>query len=118
MEDKYFIMHNNKKSFALFITIFLVVLFSLFSYKIMENNVFSSSLNKLKYLHIQANIHLEYIKNYISTHNEAEINSFNLDDDRYILNIVKKDTNSTVSYYIGLKTSDDTPIRLSDKVIK
>ncbi|MEA2019594.1 MAG: hypothetical protein U9N59_14230 [Campylobacterota bacterium] len=109
---------NNKKSFALFITIFLVILFSLFSYKIVENNIFGSNLNKLKYLHIQANIHLEYIKNYISTHNETQINSFALDDDRYVLNITKKDENGTVLYYIGLNTSDDTPVRLSDKVIK
>lgn len=111
-------MPNNKKSFALFVTIFLVILFSLFSYKIVENNVFGSNLNKLKYLHLQANVHLEYIKNYISTHNETQINSFVLDDNRYLLNITKKDENSTTVYYIGLKTSDDTPIRLSDKVIK
>ncbi|MEA2018776.1 MAG: hypothetical protein U9N59_10050 [Campylobacterota bacterium] len=26
--------------------------------------------------------------------------------------------NGTVLYYIGLNTSDDTPVRLSDKVIK
>jgi len=109
---------NGKKSFALFITIFLVVLFGLLSYKIMENHIFSSNLNKLKYLHLQANIHLAYIKDYISSHNETEISSFILDDDRYILNIVKKDENGTALYYIGLKTSDDTPIRLSDKVIK
>ena len=109
---------NNKKSFALFITIFLVVLFGLLSYKIIENNIFSSNLNKLKYLHLQANIHLDYIKSYISSHNETEISSFILDDDRYNLNIVKKDVNSSVVYYIGLKTNDDTPIRLSDKVIK
>jgi len=109
---------NSKRSFALFITLFLVVLFGILSYKIMENNVFSSNLNKLKYLHLQANIHLDYIKNYISSHSEIEIDDFTLNDDRYILNIVKKDVNGTISYYIGLNTSDDTPIRLSDKVIK
>ena len=116
MENR--IVMIKKSGFALLSTIFLVLLFSLFSYKIVENNIFSSNLNKLKYLHLQANIHLEYIKTYISTHNEVEIDDFILNDDRYSLDIVKKDENGISVYYIGLKTIDDTPIRLSDKVIK
>ena len=114
MEDKDFM----KKGFALFTTIFLVMLFSLFSYKIVENNIFSSNLNKLKYLHLQANIHLKYIKKYISSHNSNQIDNLILEDNRYMLNIVRKDENSTSVYYIELKTLDDTPIRLSDIVIK
>jgi len=109
---------NNKKSFALFITIFMVVLFGLLSYKIVENNIFSSNLNKLKYLHLQANIHLQNIKEYISLHNTQEIEDFKLNDDRYILKIVPKNENSTTVYYISLETLGDTPIRLSHKVIK
>ncbi len=109
---------NSKKSFALFITLFLVVLFGILSYKIIENNVFSSNLNKLKYLHLQANIHLEYIKEYIENHNESEIDNFTLDDNRYTLNIMPKDENGTKVYYFSLETIDDTSIRLSDKVIK
>ncbi len=109
---------NSKKSFALFITLFLVVLFGLLSYKIVENNVFSSNLNKLKYLHLQANIHLKYIKKYIETHNESEIDSFTLDDNRYTLNIIPQDENGTKVYYLSLETVDDTPVRLSVKVIK
>jgi hypothetical protein len=107
-----------KRGFAIITTIFLVLLFSLFSYKIVENNIFSSNLNKLKYLHLQANYHLEYIKNYIIINNETQIDNFILNDDRYQLKIVKKNENNDEVYYISLKTADDTPIRLSDKVIK
>ena len=116
MENR--IIMIKKSGFALLSTIFLVLLFSLFSYKIVENNIFSSNLNKLKYLHLQANIHLEYIKTYISSHSATEIDNFILEDDRYNLDIVKKDENSKTTYYIKLNTIDDTPITLSDKVIK
>jgi hypothetical protein len=118
MDNKKQMNIKNKKSFAMFITMFLVFLFSLFSYKIVETNIFSSNLNKLKYLHLQAEIHLAYIKEYISTHNDLQINNLKLNDKRYILTISKKDDNKTVIYYIKLHTTDDTPIGLSDKVTK
>lgn len=113
MKDK-----KTKKGFALFTTLFLVVLFTFLSYQIVENNIIKSNLNKLKYLHLQANIHLDYIKEYITNNSEENIDSFILDDERYIVSINKKsETNSTV-YYLSIETSDDTHIRLSDKIIK
>jgi hypothetical protein len=109
---------KHKKGFALLITIILVVVISYLSYSIVQSNIFSSNLNKLKYLHLQANIHLDFIKEYISTHTQIQIDNLHLDDDRFKLTIVSKDENTTMVYYIYLETVDDTPIRLSDKIIK
>ncbi|MEA3513780.1 MAG: hypothetical protein U9R37_09285 [Campylobacterota bacterium] len=105
-----------KKSFALISTIFLVVLFSFFSLSILENDVFSSNLNKLKYLHIQANIHMNFVKEFVKNNNNIDIDSFMLDDERFNLNIYNE-INTTI-YHISISTKDETPIRLSQKVIK
>lgn len=109
---------QGKKSFALLITIILVVLISYFSYGIVQSNIFSSNLNKLKYLHLQANIHLDFIKEYITSHTKTQIESLSLADERFELSIVSKDEDATEIYYVYIKTVDDTPIRLSDKIIK
>lgn len=107
-----------KRGFALLITIILVVVISYFSYSIVQSNIFSSNLNKLKYLYLQANIHLDFIKEYISTHTQTQIEHFALEDSRFGVSIVSKEQNSTTVYYIYLQTVDGTPIRLSDKIIK
>lgn len=107
-----------KKGFALLITIGLVVLISYFSYSIVQSNTFSTNLNTLKYLHLQANIHLDFIKEYIASHSQTQIDTFVLEDDRFTTSIISNDENGTMVYYLYVETKDDTPIRLSDKIIK
>ncbi len=109
---------KEKKAFALLITIMLVVVISYFSYSIVQSNTFSSNLNKLKYLHLQAKIHLDFVKEYIDSHTQTQIDTFVLNDERFNVSIVSKDENGTMVYYIVIATKDDTPIRLSDKIIK
>ena len=113
MEDTYM-----KKSFALLLTISLIVLFSFFSLSIVETNMFSTNLNKLKYLHLQANIHLSNITKYIKTHTKEEINTIGLDDDRFDLLIVEKNENNNTKYYISIKSVDDTTVRVLNTIIK
>ena len=109
---------KEKKSFALLITILLVVIISYFSYSIVQSNMFSSNLNKLKYLHLQAKIHLDFVKDYILSHTQIQIDTFSLNDERFDLSIISKDENGTKVYYIAIEAKDDMPIRLSDKIIK
>lgn len=109
---------KQKRGFALLITIGLVVLISYFSYSIVQSNTFSSNLNKLKYLHLQATIHLNDIKEYIASHSQIQIDTFVLNDERFTTSIISKDENGTIVYYVSVATKDDTPIRLSDKIIK
>lgn len=107
-----------KKGFALVFTIFLVVVAAILSYRIVENNIFFSNLNKLKYLHFQANIFMDKVKVYIQTHSSSQILSYTLSDPRYDLEIKQKDENGTIAYYVVIQTIDETPIRLSEKIIK
>ena len=114
MEDK-----RMKRSFALLTTILLVILFSFISIRIVETNLLSSNLNKLKYLHLQATIHIDTIIEYIKIHTNEEIieyqNSWN--DERFSINIIQDDNNSSV-YYTSIETVDESHIRLSQKIIK
>lgn len=108
-----------KKSFALLTTILLVILFSFVSIRMVETNLLSSNLNKLKYLHLQATIHIDNIIEYINTHNESEIvefqNSWN--NEQFSIQIIKDDSNSSV-YYTSIESIDESHIRLSQKIIK
>ncbi len=102
----------SKKSFSLFITIILVMIFAALSISIVETKVTSSNIDKLKYLNLQANIHLEYVKEYISTHTTDEVLSLNLDDSRFDLSISSFEENNISKYHIYIKTIDETPISI------
>ena len=108
-----------KKSFALLTTLLLVILFSFLSIRLVETNLLSSNLNKLKYLHLQATIYFNSTKEYITTHNNSEIADFLNDwnDNRFSVSITSDDMNSSI-YYLSIETSDDSHIRLSQKIIK
>jgi hypothetical protein len=106
------------KSFALFITFALVVLFSTLSISIIETDNICTNIDTLKYLHLQANIHMMYIKDYIANHTESQILTFSLDDLRYELRINNENENNQSKYHIYLKTKDSTPISIYSSVIK
>lgn len=107
-----------KKGFALIFTIFLVVVAALLSYRIVENNIFFSNLNKLKYLHLQANIFMDKVTRYIETHSSSQILLFSLNDPRFDLQIIQKSENGEEVYYVMIEAKQGSPIRLSEKIIK
>jgi hypothetical protein len=113
MENK-----DMKKSFVLILTISLVLLFSFFSLNIVQTNIFSTNLNKLKYLHLQANIHLKNLEEYVKTYDDEKIKTVVLDDERFDMNIVSKNENNSTVYYISISTKDDTPIRVLTTITK
>jgi len=114
MENK-----NVKKSFVLLTTILLVVLFSFLSIAIVEKDLFRTNMNRLKYLHLQANIHIDTINTFVKTHNNFEILEYqnNWNDTRFSINIVNDEKNSSV-YYTSIETVNNSHIRLSQKIIK
>ena len=107
-----------KPAFALLFTIMLVGSLFLLSYAILENNIFQSNLNKLKYMNLQAQIHYDYVENYIGDHTHEEILELGLNDNRFDLNITFTIENNKITYYIIIDAKDDLPIRLSKKIIK
>ena len=109
-----------KRSFALLITIMLLVLFASLSISIIETKTISTNIDTLKYLNLQANIHLGYIKKYINAHTIEEIDNFDCNDlnDSRFKAICKKDEDDNKTYHIYINTVDGTHIRLYDSISK
>ena len=105
-----------KRSFILISTLMLVLLFSIFTISITETNMFSSNLNRLKYLHLQANVHMYNIANYILTHKKQDVEQLIIDDNRYDLKIKIDTIKNKTTYDIFISTKDDTPVTLYKKI--
>jgi hypothetical protein len=84
-----------------------------------ETNLLSTNLNKLKYLHLQAKIHINTINEYVKNHNYLEMIEYQnrWSDGRFIIDIVNDENNSSV-YYTSIETNDNRHVRLSQKIIK
>ncbi len=112
---------KQKRGFLLLSVIILMVTFSYLSISIIQNQTFSSQIDKLKYLEIQAKIHMGKIEKYINeTNNELEILNYKLGDERFNLKIKSEqlDTNSSqITYHITVKSKDE-PVTLYKKIIK
>ena len=84
----------------------------------METKNISSNIDSLKYLHLQANVHMKYIKEYILSSTKLQIENFKLADKRFKIKIVPKEDNNTTKYYIFIQTNDDMHVRLFSSIIK
>jgi len=99
------------KAFGLISVLVLLVVFSYTSIFIIQNKTFSSNINKLKYLEIQAKIYLYNIQN------SNDIKNYILNDDKFLLDIQEEDYNSTnFLYYITIKAKNE-PLRLCKTII-
>jgi hypothetical protein len=107
-----------KKSFTLLISIILFSIFSYLAVCIIENKAYSTNIDKLKYLHLQARIHLDYLVQYILNHTNEEIQNIQLNDDRFIIDITLLVENNTTCYHIAVSSRDDSKIRVYKEVIK
>jgi len=78
----------SKKGFGLISVLVLLVTFSFLSINIAQNKAYSSKIDSLKYLALQATIYMYDVKQFIIK-NDDEINSFKLEDKRFSLYIKK-----------------------------
>lgn len=106
-----------KSGFALFLSVVLVFIVSILSVNIFYNNNLMGNINNLKYLHLQANIHLKHIEQMVKNSTNEQIDNFSLNDTRYNVTIKQNDTNSSI-YFVSVETKDDTPVRVYKKIIK
>lgn len=116
-------MIHHKKGFLILSVIFLMFAFSYYSIQIVQNQTFSSQIDTLKYLEIQAKIHLKKYENYIQyTNEESLILNYKIDDDRFVYTVksehnLDENSSETTSYHITIKAKDE-PITLYKKIIK
>ena len=112
-------MTHPKKGYLILSVLILLIAFSYLSIQIIQNQTFSTQVDKLKYLEIQAKIHIVKIEKYISLNTKEDIESFKLNDSRFLLNISIEELNATESsrYHIYLKSKDE-PVALYKMVTK
>ena len=101
-------------------TLLLVVMFSYLSISLIQTKSFSQKLNELKYLHLQAKIHMDSLeglsKDDLDSLSQGDDIDKYIKDPRYNMS-VSTDQNQT-KYFIVVETSDESHIRLSQIVIK
>ncbi|MEA3315751.1 MAG: hypothetical protein U9Q30_07855 [Campylobacterota bacterium] len=106
-----------RKSFALITTMILIVILGTFSLQLIQNNIFVTNLNKLKYLELQAQIYMRDIKDFISTSTDIEISNFILNDNRFKVKIIKIDDINSSIYYFTIESLEND-IKINNKFIK
>lgn len=86
-------MKRDKKSFILFSTLILILIFSIISLKIFENKSISSQNIINQHTYIQAKNHLNFLEEYISSLDSLElIDKIQIKDDKFdIFALIKKD---------------------------
>jgi hypothetical protein len=97
-----------KKSFGLLSVLILLIIFSFLSINIIQNQNFSSQIDRLKYLQLQALIYMKNIKNNIS---------YNPNDKRFKIKITSEDINNTATKYNIYISNEENHISLYDNII-
>jgi hypothetical protein len=101
-----------KKSFALFITILLILIFSTISISIIEVKQMDRNIDIYKYFHLQSMLHLEYVEEYILKHKKPP--NWSNQNERYSLE-VKSDDNITFDIFIS--PLEDINVRVHKQVV-
>jgi type II secretory pathway pseudopilin PulG len=100
---------RKKGGFSILATLIVVLIFSYLSISIINNQTFTSQIDKLKYLEIQSSLHILNLENFIKTHSKDEILNYKLTDDRFILQTTYDDNNGSLikNYYIKVSSKND-----------
>lgn len=104
-----------KKSYVLFITLVLVLVFSILLNFILEVNSLRSESFKQKHLFLQAKNHFEFLEEYFLNIDLKDLKSLKIEDDIFEIKAQKeKEGNS----FLLSVTSKEFDIRLSKKIVK
>ncbi|MEN5386325.1 hypothetical protein ABE179_00130 [Aliarcobacter skirrowii] len=96
-----------KKSYILFSTLVIVVIFSFVAKNILETNALKSRVVNEKLHFIQAKSHLIFLENYLLSINEDELDNFSslqIVDNDFLLTIKKYDE-TTKKYFLVVSSS-------------
>lgn len=120
-------MNNSKKSFALLLTILLIILFSFLSIYILEIKTLQSDTQTKNYHQIQADFHLTFAKEFIhninlSIQEEPCIEEINIQNEHYEIyaNIIyiSQKNNCLNSEEINLDTNNSYGVAVVDLYVE
>ena len=106
-----------KKSYVLFITLVLVVVFSVLANFILETNSLKNEAFKQKYLYLQAKNHILFLEDYILKTDLEDTKDIKIDDDLFEIIAKRYGDENRKLFFLSVKNKK-FDIRLTKQIVK
>lgn len=106
-----------KKSYVLFITLILVVVFSVLANFILETNSLKNEAFTQKYLYLQAKNHILFLEEYILKTDLEDTKDIKIDDDLFEIIAKKYGEEQSKLFFLSVQNKKFA-IRLTKQIVK
>ena len=106
-----------KKSYVLFITLVLVVVFSVLANFILETNSLKNEAFKQKYLYLQAKNHISFLEDYILKTNLEDTKKVKIENDLFEIIATRYGEEKSKLFFLSVKNKK-FDIRLTKQIVK
>ena len=106
-----------KKSYVLFITLILVVVFSFLANFILETNSLKNEAFTQKYLYLQAKNHILFLEDYILKTDLEDTKDIKIDDDLFTIVAKRYGEENSKLFFLSVQNKE-FDIRLTKQIIK
>ena len=106
-----------KKSYVLFITLILVVVFSVLANFILETNSLKNEAFKQKYLYLQAKNHILFLEDYILKTDLEDTKDIKIDDDLFTIVAKRYGEENSKLFFLSVQNKE-LNIRLTKQIVK
>ena len=106
-----------KKSYVLFITLVLVVIFSVLANFILETNSLKNEAFKQKYLYLQAKNHISFLEDYILKTNLEDTKKVKIENDLFEIKATRYGEEKSKLFFLSVKNKK-FDIRLTKQIVK
>ncbi|MBK6304115.1 MAG: hypothetical protein IPF43_09960 [Arcobacter sp.] len=106
-----------KKSYVLFITLILVVVFSVLANFILETNSLKNEAFKQKYLYLQAKNHILFLEDYILKTDLEDTKDIKIDNDLFEIFAKRYGEEKSKLFFLSVKNKK-LNIRLTKQIVK
>ena len=106
-----------KKSYVLFITLILVVVFSVLANFILETNSLKNEAFTQKYLYLQAKNHILFLEDYILKTDLEDIKDIKIDDNLFTIVAKRYGDENSKLFFLSVQNKE-LNIRLTKQIVK
>ncbi|MCT7542128.1 hypothetical protein [Aliarcobacter cryaerophilus] len=106
-----------KKSYVLFITLVLVVVFSVLANFILETNSLKNEAFTQKYLYLQAKNHILFLEDYILKTELEDTKDIKIDDDLFKIFAKRYGDENSKLFFLSVQNKE-FDIRLTKQIVK
>ena len=106
-----------KKSYVLFITLILVVVFSVLANFILETNSLKNEAFTQKYLYLQAKNHISFLEDYILKTNLEDTKKVKIENDLFEIIAKRYGDEKSKIFFLSVQNKDFA-IKLTKQIVK